>query len=822
MFVAILSSVSAVTAPVLAGVLVENSLAGTSDSSATGLVLLDPDSGSHMVVTGQADWDTGTYTMTDADTASGGDLTLAHYGDVPGNNVNPVWWNTGWTDRRCVTITNTGPPRQTAPVEIVLDTTAIVANNEMDANGADIRAVDSSTGLQVPLWIESGPGTIDTEIWVQVPNLIGGDSEICLYSGNSTVTTVSDQQAVFTFATQSARYYTLSNRWNGQTLSVVSYVDGNSITAAGITQVADRGDVVTFPNANKDTVIAATGPISGSSTANPTDSIVPEAYASNQFIFAANRNTQIIWVRAPFGPVTLEFRTGGAIANTTIVGSAAPAAASQIINPGDGAVGVVADAAGGEGVLVRSLGGEAFVAMHDARTNNGGGTDAAIGVPWLGDPTYGVRSRYLQVSAGLVAATYSAIGSDGTVILNAPVGPTEEVTTSTPFGPVSLDRRGQGPAMVVTSSGPVIAATQYADENGSEITNFMPYGLLETEYFTSTPANYLAIACPIVGQQVTVTEPGGAVTNLTCANPGGVAGAPGKAYIGIRAIAAGTLVESDDPFFLYYEKSAGPDEINVTGAKASTYPASLAPTVSLGLLEGLYKPAGSWEAVFDTGSAGVYGVLDMLGNLPAGTTATLQISTGATAAAASAAPLVGPDGTAGTTYTFGSDLINTIHDFEQFVRVEIQLTTSDPLVTPTVTEVDISTDLAQWATSGQAETTIPIAAGPGVATHIAARIYSTGTLSFTTDIAYDNGTGLPAADLVTVRTDHPADHVRALAGAIVQGQGPPFVLSPTDTFTLLIDEDIQAGTTVTIDVTITAVEANGVIVQHDVHFILTS
>ena len=825
MFVAILSSISAVTAPVLAGVLVENSLAGTNDSSATGLVLLDPTSGSHLVVTGQTDWDSGTYTMTDADTASGGDLTLDHYGDIPGNNVNPIWWNTGWTDRRCVTITNSGPPRQTAPVEIVLDTTAIVANNEMDPTGADIRAVDSSTGLEVPLWIESGPGTTDTEIWVQVPNLIGGDSEICLYSGNATATTVSDEQAVFTYATQSARYYTLSDRWTGQTLSVTSYVDGNSITAAGITQVADRGDVVTFPNANKDTVIAATGPISGSSTANPTDSIMPEAYASNQFIFSINRNQQIIWVRAPLGPVTLEFQAGGAVIDTTIWGAPGPPApaATQTINPGDGAVGILADAANNEGVLVRSLGGQDFVAMHDARHNNGvSGTDAAIGVPWLGESIYGVRSRYLLVTAGTTAAAYSAIGSDGTVINNAAVGATEMDTTSTSFGPVSLDRRGQGPAMVVTSSGPVIAATQYADENGSEITNFFPYSLLEREYFTSTPANYLAIACPIVGQQVTVTEPGGAVTNLTCTNPGGVAGAPGKAYIGIRAIAAGTHIESPDRFFLYYEKSAGSDEINVTGAKASIYPASQAPAVALGPLEGLYKPSGSWVGVFDTGTSGVYGILDMLGNLPAGTTATLQISTGATAAAATAAPLVGPDGTAGTFYTFGSDLINTIHDFDQFVQIEIQLTTSDPLVTPVVTEVDISTDLTQWATSDLAETTIPITAGPGLDTHIAARIYSTGTLSFTTDIVYDNGTGLPAADLVTVRTDHPADHVRALAGAIVQGQGAPFALTPADTFTLLIDEDIQAGNTVTIDVTITAVEANGVIVEHDVHFVLTS
>ncbi len=805
---AVLIALFLLSGPVLAGVLVENAMRGEARDLGEGLVLLDYQSGTHLTVSGTADWDDGTYLGTRRD--NDGVLRLDHRGDVPAT-ASPAWWNTEWGLRQCVTVDNPGAAQTEHPVEVRIDTADLIADGNLLATGADLRAIDSTTGLELPLWIEDALPSSATTVWIQLANVPNGSSEFCFYLGNSTATTVSDQLGVFTYSTHRARYYTGNRAWNGATLSLVSLIDNNSVIVGGAAPVImNRGQVRTF-SVTQNTIIEAFGPMAGASTSDGTDSIVPESFAATSYVFAVNRNQQQIWVRAPFGTTTIEFLVGGVPVATNRLGTGDAPSLTHTVTTADGVVGFAADASDGQAVMVRSTTGTHFIASHVADT----GSDGLIGVPWRSEPLFGVRSVNMLVGGGPTTVNYTGLSSDGSTI-NQPVGPTALITHAG-GGP-----RGSQPGMRVTGDAQ-FAASQYADSTGNEATSYYPTSLLETQYFVPLTTNYISIVCPTPGQTVTITRPSSAPTNVVCTNPGGLAGAPGHAYSGLTAsgFPAGTLIESTAPFYAIAER--GTDEFNVVGPKAARPRPILDPATAQGALEGLYVAAGTWESpVYDTGSSGIYGLLSALASVPAGTTFSVQMATGPTAGDALAAPLAGPDGTAGTSYGSGAEVVSSVHDFDQFVRLVVTLGSTDLFLSPSLTSLDLVTELTQFNTDAEARTLINIAADPGVDTHLLARVHGTGSLSYTARISYRDGTGLPAANLLRVRTDHPADHVQAVAGAIVQGQGSAFALTPGSSFSLLVDEDVAAGNVVTVDVTLEAADGGGAVIEHDIRFVLTA
>lgn len=806
----VLFVVSLLTGPAFAGVFVENTMEGETTEIGEGLVLLDYRSGTSLMISGTADWNDGTFT--DTATATDGSLRLEQRGDVPAS-ATPTWRDSDWALRYCVAVNNAGVGITEHPIQLDLDTASLIADGDLLADAADLRAIDSATGALLPLWVEGPVPSSASSIWVQLASAPSGLSEFCLYLANPTATTVSDEQAVFTYTTPKVRYYTGNDAWTGQTLSLVSYVDNNAVVVdGGAPVVMNRGQVQTFA-VDRDSVIEASGPVSGGSAGDGTDSIIPESYAATSFVFAINRNPQQVYVRAPFASTTIEFVVNGVVIATNQIGVGGPGVLSHTVAPGDGAVGFTADAATAQAVMVRSTNGVPFIASHHTNIT----TDGLIGVPWTGETLYGIKSVDLLVGGGPTTVNYSALGSDGTVHTGT-VGPTALASYAGGMA------RGAGPAYAITGSSQ-FAASQFADSNGNEATNFYPTGLLEKEYYLPLASNYVSIACPTPGQTVTITTPLGIPVPLICLNPGGLAGAPGHAYIGltVAGFAAGTLVSSTAPFYAIAERNSGDDEINLVGSKAARPSSWLDPSITLGPLQGVHALSGTWNSpVYDTGAAGIYGLLSILATVPSGTSFRVQMATGGTAGDAATATLVGPDGTSSTSYGAGDVVVPPVHDNQPFVRFEVTLATTDPLVSPSVSSIDLVTELSEFVTSSDALTTIDVSADPGVDSHLLARIHGTGTLAYTARIRYRGGTGLPAANLITVRTDHPADHVQAVAGAIVQGQGAAFAIAPGASFSLLIDEDIASGNVVTIDVTLTAEAAGGALIEHDLRFVLTA
>jgi hypothetical protein len=62
----------------------------------------------------------------------------------------------------------------------------------MNADGSDIRFVDSDDTTPLDYWIESGINTAATIIWVEVPSVLNGTKDIYMYYGNAGAAAVSD------------------------------------------------------------------------------------------------------------------------------------------------------------------------------------------------------------------------------------------------------------------------------------------------------------------------------------------------------------------------------------------------------------------------------------------------------------------------------------------------------------------------------------------------------------------------------------------------------------------------------------------------------
>lgn len=102
----------------------------------------------------------------------------------------------GWTYQSSVTIDNsTGAALTNQQVLVTLDTAALVTGGKMQADGDDIRFMDSDDTTPLFYWIESGMNSTSTRIWVNIPSIPATSTKtIYLYYGNATATAESSME----------------------------------------------------------------------------------------------------------------------------------------------------------------------------------------------------------------------------------------------------------------------------------------------------------------------------------------------------------------------------------------------------------------------------------------------------------------------------------------------------------------------------------------------------------------------------------------------------------------------------------------------------
>jgi len=488
------------------------------------------------------------------DSAAGfGAGTIVGPGSVAGDVVEidgvpaAEWWNAGWQRRQCFDASADSNLGQ-YPIRVAADTTGLAAD--------DIRVVPvtvpAAAATPVPHYVEPDVGTAETAIWFQA--WIGAAQTYCVYFDSGAGST-SNEFAPFTYSNgQTITYYTMTSSYNGGgpngQVQVVSYVDGNVVSDGTTSVTLNTGGIHVFSGMDQNSFVTATGPIDASFDRSNRESLLPEGFADDTFVFPTNRYQERFWIRSPFGATTVE-----AVVNGTVVASVA-------VSPASGSVQLAAAASGGQIVILRSTDGTDFLATH--RATNGG--DIFHGVPWFGDPLVGVASTILRAgSVNAQTVTYDASNGAGGSLATSP-------NTQASIG--GNGSRGNGRAYQLTGAGQ-FHAIQQADSNGLESTSFLPTRLLSQTIRIPIGHRYVAIACPVPSTILTI-----AGTPTSCDTGASI----GHHRRGLGVFPAGTLIQADHPIYAYYETISGSDEHNVYGAKGAI-PYVRNPTVVAGPVE---------------------------------------------------------------------------------------------------------------------------------------------------------------------------------------------------------------------------------------------
>lgn len=132
----------------------------------------------------------------------------------------------GWARKSSVTVTNAGSPLTDYQVKLTINTASLVSANQMQADGDDIRfALQSDCCTPLCYWIESGMNTSATVIWVKVPNLPVGTTELNLLHGNPAASSGKNGDCTFEFFDDFPSHPLNSTKWttrgNPNSLSIV-------------------------------------------------------------------------------------------------------------------------------------------------------------------------------------------------------------------------------------------------------------------------------------------------------------------------------------------------------------------------------------------------------------------------------------------------------------------------------------------------------------------------------------------------------------------------------------------------------------------------
>ncbi|NTW22404.1 DUF2341 domain-containing protein [Candidatus Falkowbacteria bacterium] len=505
-----------------------------------------------------------------------GEFFIEAMGDGQGYGLLDPWWNGSWPYKLPITINNTANSSALTDYQVLVEIASTTAGfwDNVNADGSDIRFVNSAQDTQLDFWVQYFNKTSSsTQIWVQVDSIpAASSSQIYLYYGNAAAASTSDMYSTFSYATMQDLYYVVRNGTvSTTTVTVVSLIDNNQVQLNnGTTYNLNRQQIATITPLTATSTLRAKGPVQASITGVAAGAtMVPISYAGTQFVMPFSSGTTETWSRyAPFLRATTTIYNGNTLGNTTA------------INPG-----FAASTAYNITTAGRLLSTNPILASYYATTAAYSG---AI-YPATTRDLYGIRSGTNPI--GFTATTTFAIYCSSGASATNQVGSTTAAYLNTTCATVT---EGGGNAVRLTNQTYPIGSYSYNDSDGVSMSMFMPDIELSTEYMVPRNAAYIAVAC----------VPKHGTTTLSIYNPSNVFVAsstctttptnPGKRLFGVAdasTYAAGSRIVSTDgkPFYAYYEDveqvaitGAGGDESNFLGAVQARKQATTTPIVTLG------------------------------------------------------------------------------------------------------------------------------------------------------------------------------------------------------------------------------------------------
>ena len=110
-------------------------------------------------------------------------------------SASPSWMNSSWTDRREITISNSGAALVDYQVKIT-----VTFDPAMNADFSDLRFTSDDGVTPISFWVESFTPSSSAVVWVKVPSIPASSSAlIYMYYGNPIAESASDGKATFNF-----------------------------------------------------------------------------------------------------------------------------------------------------------------------------------------------------------------------------------------------------------------------------------------------------------------------------------------------------------------------------------------------------------------------------------------------------------------------------------------------------------------------------------------------------------------------------------------------------------------------------------------------
>ena len=486
-----------------------------------------------------------------------------------------IWWNSSWPYRQAYRVReNSGDMLQEYQINLTLDTFNLINSSKMNNACNDIRVVDDQRRL-LDFYVQNsshnGCNTTRTQIWTQLNSLVANESTVIyVYYGNNESSSESNVFKTFNYTGFENLYYVVSDDITN--VDVVSFIDGNNVSNGSSYVSLDRGDITSF-SVNQTSIIQATGPIFAAGDENAVDALNPISFAGTEFVYAVNRYNDIWHVYSPYGDADVCIYDGEDGSGWTLVGScfSVNQSGAVTVTRNIGGTSSTTDETNTDTALVNSS--LPVLVMHNTDNPNDAFPLYPASSDWWGVPSTRMLIGVLEDNTNI--RTYY---SDGTNI-NYSRDHGDDIYLE------GFSTGGQGVAIRVVSDKP-IGTVQQADQDGSEITTFLPERELDTEYFIPQTASYIAVAATYPNTNCTLYDDTDSVlsSSLTGANSRPL---PNKWFYGPNHngnnIPAGSRLSCDQPVYAYYEQfgdGGDDDERNIFGIKSSRKGALIEPDIS--------------------------------------------------------------------------------------------------------------------------------------------------------------------------------------------------------------------------------------------------
>jgi parallel beta-helix repeat protein len=352
------------------------------------------------------------------------------------------------------------------------------------------------------------------------------------------------------------KYYVLAPEHLAGNLSVMSLEPGNVITAGAAQLSLAQYDTGTIPAVElyPGLVIQGTKAFVVGSTQSAADLLAPDTFAGTSFIVPHVAGQHKYFILSPSGTAAVTVQLGGNAYNVQ--------ANEGVVNEFD---------AGSDNAIAGRITSDVPIVLAHVAYVSGAARDA-YPVPPAATEVVGIRSQNAVVAAatnGTSVTVYASDGASATYTLSAGEKATVAVGASL--------SQGQGAALRLVSNYP-IAAVQYDDGDGSDMTAFWGSSHFGRRLGVPVGAQYLAVACTDSNVSVTLYKGSTSPETQVCSSSGN---APGKVYFGDSSggahLGAGWYLISSAPVCLTYEVATSNDEANNLGLSPAAGPA--APTL---------------------------------------------------------------------------------------------------------------------------------------------------------------------------------------------------------------------------------------------------